>query len=172
MEPSLPNPYQAPNDLEPGAREAPAGARDASRLSRLWATTIDGVISFALLFPVQLYARVYEGFPTGMKPLALPESLYWALGGFVVYVAVHGVFLARSAQTIGKKLLHIQIVNARDGKRAPIGRILLLRMLPVTLVSQVPHVGGVLAIVDLLFIFRKDRRCIHDHIAGTRVVKV
>jgi len=172
MDPSLPNPYQAPNDLEAAASEAPAGARNATRSSRLAAAMIDGIISFAAFLPLQLYAGVYEGFPYGMKSQPFPQSLYWALAGLAFYVAVHGVFLARSAQTIGKKLLRIQIVNASDGKRAPIDRILLLRVVPVTLVTQVPYVGGLIALVDLLFIFRKDRRCLHDHVAGTRVVAV
>jgi hypothetical protein len=33
-------------------------------------------------------------------------------------------------------------------------------------------VGTFLVLVDVLFIFRKDRRCVHDHIAGTRVVNL
>ena len=31
--------------------------------------------------------------------------------------------------------------------------------------------GGLFSIVDICFIFRDDRRCIHDLIAGTQVVK-
>jgi uncharacterized RDD family membrane protein YckC len=27
-------------------------------------------------------------------------------------------------------------------------------------------------LVDILFIFRKDERCLHDHLAGTHVVRV
>jgi hypothetical protein len=33
-------------------------------------------------------------------------------------------------------------------------------------------VGGVLSMIDSLAIFRKDQRCIHDHVAQTQVVKV
>jgi len=38
------------------------------------------------------------------------------------------------------------------------------------LISLVPVLGGLYVIVDVLFIFRDDRRCIHDLIAGTQVV--
>jgi uncharacterized RDD family membrane protein YckC len=31
--------------------------------------------------------------------------------------------------------------------------------------------GGLLAVVDVLFVFRRDRRCLHDLVAGTRVVR-
>jgi len=40
------------------------------------------------------------------------------------------------------------------------------------LVSQVPQVGGLIGLVDILFIFGKERRCLHDLLAGTRVVNV
>lgn len=43
----------------------------------------------------------------------------------------------------------------------------LLRLMLNTLLAFIPGY----ALVDILFIFRKDRRCIHDFIAGTHVVK-
>jgi uncharacterized RDD family membrane protein YckC len=39
-------------------------------------------------------------------------------------------------------------------------------------VALIPVIGGFLPLVDVLFIFRHDRRCIHDLLAGTNVVKV
>jgi hypothetical protein len=32
--------------------------------------------------------------------------------------------------------------------------------------------GGILSLADMLFILRKDRRCIHDLVAGTQVLNV
>jgi uncharacterized RDD family membrane protein YckC len=40
----------------------------------------------------------------------------------------------------------------------------------VTLVSLIPA-GGFIVLIDALLIFKKDRRCLHDIVAGTRVVK-
>ena len=37
--------------------------------------------------------------------------------------------------------------------------------------SMVPMLGGFASLVDALCIFREDRRCIHDLIAGTRVIE-
>jgi len=175
MDPSVSNPYQAPASTEPLFEALPDQARAdygiATRGSRLGASLIDTAIGLILLVPVQVYTGMYDGFPT-MKPPAFPQSLLWALGGTAVWLALHGVFLARNAQTIGKKLVGIQVVNVSDGKPAPFSRLVLWRFLPVTLASQIPYVGSVLAMVNILFIFRSDRRCIHDHIAGTRVVDV
>jgi uncharacterized RDD family membrane protein YckC len=39
-------------------------------------------------------------------------------------------------------------------------------------VGVLPFVGPLLSIVNVLLIFRDDRRCGHDLIAGTRVVKL
>jgi len=39
-------------------------------------------------------------------------------------------------------------------------------------VSLIPYAGSFVALLDVLFIFRRDQRCIHDHLAGTVVVKI
>ncbi|MEO8183547.1 MAG: RDD family protein [Deltaproteobacteria bacterium] len=175
MDPSVSNPYQPPAATESPLESLPDQARaydgSATRASRLGASLIDTVIGLVLLLPLQVYTGMYDGFPNISRP-PFPQSLLWMLGGTAIWLALHGVFLARSAQTIGKKLVGIQIVNVSDGKRAPLSRLVLWRFLPSTLVSQLPYLGGVLSLVNILFIFRNDRRCIHDHIAGTRVVEV
>ncbi|MEA2700447.1 MAG: hypothetical protein QOI66_4718, partial [Myxococcales bacterium] len=48
----------------------------------------------------------------------------------------------------------------------------LLRGVVNGIISAIPYLGGLYALVDALFIFRDDRRCIHDLIAGTRVIAV
>jgi len=40
------------------------------------------------------------------------------------------------------------------------------------LIGIIPAIGGIIQIVNILFIFRDDRKCIHDLIAGTVVVSV
>jgi uncharacterized RDD family membrane protein YckC len=171
MDPSAPNPYQPPSDLEPPADETSVVDRSATRSERLGAAMIDGLISSVIFLPIQIWAGVYDGFPH-VKPQQFPLPLAWTLGGIVLWLAVHGVFLARSAQTVGKKLVGTQIVMVKDGRPAPLSRLVLWRFLPTMLVPQIPMVGAVLSCVDVLLIFRKDRRCLHDHIAGTRVVSL
>jgi uncharacterized RDD family membrane protein YckC len=50
--------------------------------------------------------------------------------------------------------------------------IILKRSLPITLFSLIPVIGGLLGLANIGFIFRKDRRCLHDIIAGTKVVQL
>jgi uncharacterized RDD family membrane protein YckC len=170
MDPSFSNPYQAPAAGEPLETESVAPGQSATRGSRLVAYLMDSIIGFAVMFPLQLWAGVFKGFPSEMKPQQFPKSLVWSLGWIVLWIALNGTFLAKSAQTIGKKLMGLQIVMVKDGKPASFERLVFWRFVPVMLVSQIPYAGAVLSLVDSLFIFRADRRCLHDHIAGTRVV--
>ncbi|MEY4547803.1 MAG: hypothetical protein RL685_3998 [Pseudomonadota bacterium] len=167
----MPNPYQPPTSAESSLEDTRVAGGTASRSSRLWASLIDALLSLVILMPLQFMAGVYDNFPK-MTPTPFPQTLLWAISGVVLWALLHGSLLARSAQTIGKKALGIQVVNESDGKPTPLTRLILWRFVPATLVAQLPYVGPLLAMVNVLFIFRGDRRCIHDHIAGTRVVNV
>lgn len=169
MAPSFSNPYQAPVADEPPAKQSVAPGESASRLARLFASLADAVIGFVVMFPIQLWAGVYDGFPA-LKPQEFPKSLFWIIGSVLFWIALHGPFLAKNAQTIGKKLMGLQIVMADTGKPASFERLVFWRFLPMMLVPQIPYVGMFLILADLLSIFRTDRRCLHDHIAGTRVI--
>jgi uncharacterized RDD family membrane protein YckC len=68
--------------------------------------------------------------------------------------------------------MHIRVENLIDGERTPGWKLLLLRSLPITILSQVPIVGPWLGIFDVVFIFRKNKRCLHDYVAATVVVKL
>lgn len=71
-------------------------------------------------------------------------------------------------QTLGKRMLGIKVLRM-DGSRVSLGRLLLLRNLVPVAINLA---CGLFSIVDALFVFAADRRCLHDHIADTKVVKV
>jgi uncharacterized RDD family membrane protein YckC len=56
------------------------------------------------------------------------------------------------------------------GQNAGFVKAVLLRAVVPGIIGAVPLVGSIFSLVDPLFIFRGDRRCIHDLIAGTNVV--
>lgn len=90
---------------------------------------------------------------------------------FALFTAANGYLLTTAGQTIGKRWLEIRIVDAATGRVPSLARLLGLRYAVMEFVYQVPVVGGVLNLIDVLMIFRNDRRCLHDHLAGTKVVK-
>ncbi len=77
------------------------------------------------------------------------------------------VLLTRDGQTLGKKALKIRIVVYRTGENGGfVPNVLLRTLVNGFLVGVLPPYD----IVDVLFVFRSDRRCIHDFLAGTVVV--
>lgn len=101
------------------------------------------------------------------------------LAFFVIFI-IQMVLLATRGQTIGKIIMKIRIVDAQTGEHPGWARLILLRTIVNGIIYGVLNaipvagqgLGGLYFIIDSLFIFRADRRTIHDMIAGTRVDKV
>lgn len=128
--------------------------------ARLAASLADGA---ALLLP-SLFLGV-------LRCLALPGED--AMQAPAIYIPAVFVLLVQASlirgtgASFGKRLLGICVVRG-DGRPAEVWRIVLLRnALPMALCSYCGWFG----LVDALFIVGEDRRCLHDWVAGTRVVK-
>lgn len=146
-----------------------AGELDiASRWSRLWASLIDGIIMLIVFLPVIFLTGGYAHALEGIQP-----SIGYTLGmgalSIAVFVLIQGKFLSKSGQTIGKKALGIKIVTL-SGELPSVKDHLIKRYGVYLIIGQIPVVGSLLSIVNILFIFGKDKRCVHDLIAGTSVV--
>jgi uncharacterized RDD family membrane protein YckC len=63
-------------------------------------------------------------------------------------------------------------VNYVDGAKPGFLRAVLLRLWINGILGSLPYVGSCYGLLDILFIFGADRRCIHDLIAGTKVVRL
>lgn len=79
--------------------------------------------------------------------------------------------LSTRGQTIGKRMLGIRIVRHPDNRQAGFVHAWLLRNLVPGLIQMLPWIGFAFFLVDSCLIFTEQRRCLHDHIAGTKVVK-
>lgn len=64
----------------------------------------------------------------------------------------------------------IAIVDMQD-KVPAFSRIIGIRYVPFQLAGSIPLIT-LIPLIDILLIFRTDRRCLHDMAAGTRVVDV
>lgn len=76
------------------------------------------------------------------------------------------VLLTRRGQTVGKLLLGLRIVRRDTGQNAGFTTNVLVRSLANGLLCFVPGYF----LLDSLFIFRADRLCLHDLLAGTAVM--
>ena len=93
------------------------------------------------------------------------------LGGLAL-LATQIYLLATRSQTIGKYFLKTQIVDFNTGVRADFVQCFLLRTLLNGIIGAVTCIGAIYGIVDICFIFREDKRCIHDLLAKTCVIDI
>jgi|Laugresubdmm15sn_1035100.scaffolds.fasta_scaffold00974_5 uncharacterized RDD family membrane protein YckC len=175
-----PAPASAPTA---GTAVAAVELTPADRLTRLFAVLIDNVILALCVLPGAVllgsaFFQIVIDASRGIQPdftdiepgrLLLGAALI-GLGAFSLLI-VQIVMLSMRGQTIGKRLLGIRIVRFGDGSNPGFVRAWLLRSLVVGLIGTLGMVGNVFTIVNYGFIFRADRRCLHDLIADTKVVK-
>jgi uncharacterized RDD family membrane protein YckC len=90
--------------------------------------------------------------------------------GFLVLAVIQIYLLTTRGQTIGKKIVGVKIVKYPDGSSPGFVHACLLRAIVPALISCVPFAGSLFSLIDICFIFSEERRCIHDLIAGTKVV--
>lgn len=165
----------------------------AGRFRRLFATLIDAILVPALSFVLVMITDVMEDPEDYAKPGLM--VLWIFLLAVVAYLILNGYTLWRRGQTLGKWALGIAIVPVSgyipeggmkgddEGKcayvPAPLWKLIGIRALffpllflaPLFFLAVVPWIT-ILPILDQAFIFGKRRRCLHDFIAGTIVVRV
>ena len=101
------------------------------------------------------------------------EFIFFILVGFTIFIyfIVNGYYLHKYGQTVGKRLIGIKITD-KDGNVPPLSKTYLVRFFIPAVVSAFPFFGIVLWLTDVMFIFGKSRKCLHDHIADTKVMFV
>ena len=134
----------------------------ATRRQRLAANLLDAGIVAAIALPAVLGVPMLHG------PGALLASSLLVIAS--VFAASTNLWLLAShGATIGKHLMRIRTLRS-DGRRASIWRLVFLRGLPLWAVTLMPYLN-LLVPASLLLIFSAERRCLHDYLADTIVVK-
>ena len=148
------NPYAPPRAAVRDIADPSVVFEFAGRGTRLGAIILDVII-----FGVMVYGPLFatEG-RNGIN--------FTAFVGFIVCLVINFRLLSRNGQSIGKKLLNIKVVRT-DGSRASLARVFWVRNVLNGVLGVVP----LYAIVDFLFIFGEARRCLHDRLADTIVIK-
>jgi len=161
---------------------ATAVRENASRWVRLPAAMIDGILKTLCYLPITLpltrtvMAEALSGQQRTFAEISqltsgiVNDNLPRALPYLLLLVVVQLCLLAWRGQSVGKLLLGLRIVCAADDAAPGVLRAFLLRGTVPFMIEQVPIAGFVFWVVDSCYIFRDDHRCLHDLIAGTRVV--
>ncbi|MFT3767776.1 MAG: RDD family protein [Minicystis sp.] len=161
------NPYAPPSATHD---VAPASSEDdvvlpAERGTRWWARVVDGVLFVGsyLVSLVMVIVVPFESSSTtrlvllGLIPLA-----------FLCYQAF---LISTTGQSIAKRWLKIKVVRM-DGSLPGFVSGVLLREIVLLGLAPIPVIGFLVRLVDSIMIFGNERRCLHDYLAGTKVVLV
>jgi len=98
------------------------------------------------------------------------DRFLWVIGSAAAVLMCQAVLLSTCGQHIGKVLLGLRIVR-EDGTPARFVHAFLMRDGLMFVIGLIPGIGGLIRLTDNLCIFTDDHRCLHDRIAGTRVVQ-
>jgi len=167
------NPYAPPTQTEPFGLKSSYGDDEVQFLAepgdRFLARLVDGLLSLAFIIPWLIFLSAMDWVSLAefkrssfaalkLIPAELPLAIYqWIL-------------ITNTGQTIGKKWMRIRIVRV-DGSPVGFGDGVVLRDWIMRGIGFIPGLGGCIALVGYLMIFGQERRCLHDRIAGTKVVK-
>lgn len=139
----------------------------ATKTRRIMATLIDALITAVLV--------VFATLASGQFEVAAPYldgTLVLRAVGLVIgsYLLLHGVFLLRSGQTVGKKLLRLQIVTGNQP--APFWRLMIRAgtLLSLAFIPVVGYALQALHLVDIVLFLLPAGLALHDRISGTNVV--
>lgn len=165
-----PNPYAPPRArvrdvVAPRAVEVPA-----ERSTRLGAAIVDGLIFSAMVYIPLIVGTVLGAAGAESGEAGGGTMLLLGLGvgllGFVVWTWMTLKQMHATGQSLAKKYFEIKVVRS-DGSPASLGNLIWKRNVVTWLLSVIPLYG----LIELLFIFREDRQCLHDKIADTIVVQ-
>ena len=177
------------------------GINPAGRFRRLLASLFDTLVLIVVFVFFAFRGDIgYTSFIMALSN-ELPVIVEWTLWFTAIFFVINGVPLFTRGQTVGKWMLGLHIVDSETGHRPALEKLILYRYvvfillanlvswfyIPDTVVSAtLPVIGQItlegipwpfpgtllwVPVVDAAFIFGSSRRCLHDRLAGTIVVR-
>ena len=149
----------------------------ACKWDRLGAFMLDLVIQFLIFFPAYFFIST-SFFENSINQLGIGISLssaaliFFGICNCIFFLLVHGKLLATKGQTVGKKLLGIAVVSNNENKPLKFWVLFISRYSLFGVLALMTHYGEIAILINALFIFGKESRCLHDYIANTKVVRV
>ena len=142
----------------------------AGRGRRIVATVVDFVLVPLVAILIMLMTGVLEHAQDWTEN-AMPYTRMLGLG-LVSYVLLNGWLLATRGQTAGKAIMGIAIVSTATGEKVSLWKLSLIRFwfFPALYLLFSPYTA-IVPLVDQIFIFGKRRRCLHDLLCGSSVVR-
>lgn len=170
------NPYAAPTDTATPLGQNDQGGELATPGSRLGAQIIDSLLFAAAAIPGAIVGALvgssyhYTSETGDAKDGIGMFAVILGMGTGMIFYFYQCYLIANSGQTLGKRWSDVRIV-LENGDPPGFMRGVVLRSWLLLLLRVIPGLGYIVGLVDTLMIFGATRRCLHDRIAGTRVLK-
>jgi uncharacterized RDD family membrane protein YckC len=167
------NPYSTPGYS--AAMPTYAGQPPLASLGkRFLGALIDGFAGLLFIGPGYglMIAGAVSSPDSSEPPVASMLGAGLALLGVLALLGLQIFLLATRSQTIGKLLMKTQIWDTTIGQPAGFVKSFVIRLFANGLIGGIPCIGLIYTIVDICFIFREDRRCVHDLLASTVVLDI
>jgi len=149
---------------------AATAGEPAERSTRLKAATVDELLFTATVLPACIDAVMHaDTFPPAVSAfLGIGSGISGV--ALIVWLVITLRLMHRNGQSIGKRMYRIKVVR-KDGSPASLARLFWLRNVVSLLPTLLAEVGIVYELIDALMIYGESRRCLHDRIADTIVIK-
>jgi uncharacterized RDD family membrane protein YckC len=169
---------QQPEGFQPSS--AQGGDNTASYNKRFLAWVIDVFLIAVMLMFFMRFLGIDAGQAVDMQTaqvellkkleaLSDSQKMLLTFSPIISFFLLHGYLLYQYGQTIGKKVMGIAIVTL-DNRKPAFFPLIGQRYFSQWLIGMLPFVGLPLRLLDVLLIFRGDKRCLHDLIARTKVI--
>lgn len=162
LSPAEINPYAAPAAAVDVVPQAPAGDEQAPRIVRLLAWFVDLLLFVAAGLPGYLLMQ----FLGGDEPILM-------LASALVFQSYQWYRIATTGQSVAKRWFDLRIVRM-DGSRCGFVHGVVMRNWSFYSIYALGFLGAALLpflwTIDYLLILGDGRRCLHDIVAGTRVL--
>jgi uncharacterized RDD family membrane protein YckC len=157
------NPYAAPQSDFAAPHASYLGEQQllAPRGTRFLGAMLDGLIAAAFMIPPLFLFGGLDS-DTGLIGLG---------AGALLIMAIQWYLIATTGQSIAKRVLGMKIVKV-DGSDVNFVSGVILRVWVIQALGAVPLVGNFVGLANALMIFGQEQRCLHDYIAGTKVISV
>lgn len=148
----------------------------ASLGQRFLGALVDGLIGLVFVVPgivlLGISGALDDG--PGQQVDQIPAILGFVIliGGAIGLLVLQLYLLATRSQSIGKYIVKARIHDYNTGQPAGWVNTILLRLFVNQFIAGLPCIGPFYALVDILFIFGAEHRCVHDLLASTYVVDI
>jgi uncharacterized RDD family membrane protein YckC len=161
-------PAAVPASWTPSSRSAVLLAKPADLFERFIAKSIDYFLQLVVPFATGLMLAMITSLIVENENTSMAVYTTTLLVLAIGVAVVQWILIARRGQSMGKHFMRIRLANRHNDNVPDFAQSVVIRLWLVNLMNIV---FPVFYLIDVCLIVFEDRRCVHDIMAGTRVIR-